>query len=89
MSSCEVKVLFQVAGLLNFLPLPGRGCVFSAWLYITCSMAAVAYSCAIALNSQLIFVFDKRPPKGILKYYLFVPITVVLAISMDSIITNG
>lgn len=74
----------QATNLVGYFNLPpGFACAFvGGWMFAFPTLLSVFYSCCIALNSQLYFVFRREPSdtgKGIgamLKWYLFTPIVV-------------
>ena len=77
-------VPLQATNLVGYFNLPpGFACAFvGGWMFAFPTLLSVFYSCCIALNSQLYFVFRREPSdtgKGIgtmLKWYLFTPIVV-------------
>lgn len=83
--------LSQATNLVGYSDLPpGFACAFiGGWLYAFPTLLSVFYSCCIALNSQLYFVFRREPKdtgRGIgtlLKWYIITPI-IVSAIICES-----
>jgi hypothetical protein len=58
---------------------------FGGFLYAFPTLVSIFYSVCIALNTQLVFVFSKRPGSSILKYYIGIPILLSLAICIPAL----
>lgn len=74
--------LSQSINLFGYSDLP-RGFVcnfFGGFLYAFPTLVSIFYSACIALNTQIVFVFSKRPGQTKLKYYIGVPIILSLCI---------
>lgn len=50
-------------------------------MFATPSLVSIFYSCCIAFNSQLVFIFHRQPWAHILPYYILAPLTVTCIIS--------
>lgn len=72
----------QIVWIIVFTPPPkGFRCSVLGWMYSLSTLLTMGYSCCIAFNTQLIFVFNRRPKRSFLKYYLVAPLVIMLAIS--------
>ena len=68
---------FQTINLFGYADLKGFSCAFwGGFWYAFPTLISIFYSVCIALNTQLVFVFSKRPGYTTLKYYIFVPIII-------------
>ena len=60
----------------------GFGCAFiGGWLFATPTILSLLYACAIALNTQLVFVHHRTPGGDKQKWFLGIPPVVSLLIS--------
>jgi hypothetical protein len=73
----------QTANLAGYGHLPaGFGCAFvGGWLFAAPTILSLFYACAIALNTQLVFVHRRTPGDDKQKWFLGVPPIVTLMIS--------
>lgn len=68
---------------------PGFACAFvGGWLFAAPTMLSIFYSCCIALNSQLAFVFRRPSPSHALVYFIVVPILVAFVIAFCALGTG-
>jgi len=72
----------QSANLAGYGNIPnGFMCAFiGGWLFATTSFLSVFYACAIALNTQLVFVHNRIPDNSRQVYYLVTPPILALLI---------
>ncbi|KIM30013.1 hypothetical protein M408DRAFT_67003 [Serendipita vermifera MAFF 305830] len=61
---------------------------FGGFLYGFPTLVSVFYSVCIALNTSLVFVFNKRPGTSTLKYYIGAPILLALIICLPALATG-
>lgn len=66
----------QTINLFGYSDLPHNFicAFFGGFLYAFPTLTSIFYSFCIALNTQLVFVFSKRPGSTTLKYYVGVPV---------------
>lgn len=54
-------------------------------MYALPTLLSIFYSVCIALNTQLVFVFSRRPDTSTLKYYIALPVVVALCICVPAL----
>ena len=81
----DTPVPFQTLNLAGYGNLPkGFACAFvGGWLFAFLTMLSMFYACAIALNTQLVFVHRRTVKKNHQILFLVVPFIVALLISMS------
>ena len=74
---------FQAANLAGYGNLPeGFLCAFvGGWLFAFPSILSVFYACAIALNTQLVFIHRRKVKENRQTLFLIVPVALALLIS--------
>ncbi|KAG8761696.1 hypothetical protein FRC14_000080 [Serendipita sp. 396] len=82
--------LLHLINLFGYSQLPHNAvCAFvGGFLYAFPTLVSILYSACIGLNTQLIFVFSKRPGTSIIKYYLGVPILFALLVCVPALATG-
>jgi hypothetical protein len=72
----------QAINLFGYSDLPDNFICsfFGGFLYAFPTLTSLFYSFCIALNTQLVFVFGKRPGSSTLKFYIGIPIFLSLCI---------
>ncbi|CAG7853084.1 SubName: Full=Uncharacterized protein {ECO:0000313/EMBL:CCA70835.1} [Serendipita indica DSM 11827] len=76
-SMAAADAVLHAINLFGYTDLKGFACAFwGGFFYAFPTLISIFYSFCIALNTQLVFVFSKRPGCTTLKYYIFLPIIV-------------
>ncbi|CAG7853086.1 SubName: Full=Uncharacterized protein {ECO:0000313/EMBL:CCA70837.1} [Serendipita indica DSM 11827] len=76
-SMATADAVLHAVNLFGYADLKGFSCAFwGGFFYAFPTLISIFYSFCIALNTQLVFVFSKRPGFTTLKYYVFIPIIV-------------
>ncbi|CAG7853085.1 SubName: Full=Uncharacterized protein {ECO:0000313/EMBL:CCA70836.1} [Serendipita indica DSM 11827] len=74
-SMATADAVLHTINLFGYADLKGFACAFwGGFFYAFPTLISIFYSFCIALNTQLVFVFSKRPGFTTLKYYVFIPI---------------
>ncbi|PVF97193.1 hypothetical protein CPB86DRAFT_815762 [Serendipita vermifera] len=75
-SMASADALLHTINLFGYSDLPHNFicAFFGGFLYAFPTLISIFYSFCIALNTQLVFVFGKRPGDTTLKYYILIPI---------------
>ncbi|PVG02354.1 hypothetical protein CPB86DRAFT_811450 [Serendipita vermifera] len=89
-SMAAADLLLHSINLFGYSDLPdGFICeFFGGFLYAFPTLISLFYSFNIALNTQLVFVFGKRPGQSKLKYYISIPILLSLCICIPALATH-
>lgn len=82
--------LLHIINLFGYSDLPHNAicAIFGGFFYAFPTLVSIFYSVCIALNTQLVFVFSKRPDDSSIKYYLGVPILLSLCICVPALATG-
>ncbi|KAG8867482.1 hypothetical protein FRC20_005637 [Serendipita sp. 405] len=84
-------LVLHCANIGGYGPLPSKwACaIVGGALFAAPTALSTFYSCCIALNSQLVFVFQRRPSTRALRYYVSIPLLVCLIIYGSALGTNS
>ncbi|KAG8831895.1 hypothetical protein FRC17_002390 [Serendipita sp. 399] len=82
--------ILHLINLFGYSQLPHNAicAVVGGFLYAFPTLVSILYSACIGLNTQLIFVFSKRPGPSTIKYYLGIPILIALLICVPALATG-
>ncbi|KIM26987.1 hypothetical protein M408DRAFT_330344 [Serendipita vermifera MAFF 305830] len=86
-SMASVDLLLHAINLFGYSDLPDNFICsfFGGFLYAFPTLTSLFYSFCIALNTQLVFVWKRRPGPSKLKYYVGVPILLSLLICIPAL----
>ncbi|KAG8858634.1 hypothetical protein FRB91_009510 [Serendipita sp. 411] len=86
-SMASADAVLHTINLFGYTQLPrGFPCAFwGGFFYAFPTLISIFYSFCIALNTQVIFVFSKRPGMSTLKYYIAIPIIIAACICIPSL----
>lgn len=88
-SMASADLLLHFINIFGYAPLPKSVCGFvGGFLYAWPTLVSLFYSFSIALNTQLAFVFGKRPGQTKLKYYIGIPLAVATCITVPALATG-
>lgn len=82
-----LRSFFQALNLAGYGKLPGVACAFvGGWFFDFLTMLSMFYACAIALNTQLVFVHRRTVKQNRQVLFLVVPGIAALLISTSRLL---
>ncbi|KAG8831897.1 hypothetical protein FRC17_002392, partial [Serendipita sp. 399] len=86
-SMASADAVLHTINLFGYTQLPrGFPCAFwGGFFYAFPTLISIFFSFCIALNTQIIFVFSKRPGMSTLKYYISIPIALSACICIPAL----